>query len=110
MKSSPARPNWSPIRGWPPISTAYPTPGLIPTRLSEEEEEELSGILVEYDMRKEEIVPGMRAFQHKVSFRKNLIYTVVLAVLTVSCITRRCCATRIMISARCWARCACLSF
>ena len=58
-------------------------PWIDSNRLSEEEEEELSGILVEYDMRKEEIVPGMKAFQHKVSFRKNLIYTVILAVLTV---------------------------
>ena len=58
-------------------------PWIDSNRLSEEEEEELSGILVEYDMRKEEIVPGMKAFQHKVSFRKNLIYTVILSVLTV---------------------------
>ena len=58
-------------------------PWIDSNRLSEEEEEELSGILVEYDMKKEEIVPGMRAFQHKVSFRKNLIYTVVLTVLTI---------------------------
>ena len=58
-------------------------PWIDSNRLSEEEEEELSGILVEYDMRKEEIVPGMKAFQHKVSFRKNLIYTVILAALTV---------------------------
>ncbi len=58
-------------------------PWIDSNRLTEEEEEELSGILVEYDMKKEEIVPGMRAFQRKVSFRKNLIYTAVLAVLTV---------------------------
>ena len=49
--------------------------------LSEEEEEELSGIPIEYEMKKEEVVPGMRAFQHKVSFKKNMIYTVILAVL-----------------------------
>ena len=56
-------------------------PWIDSNRLSEEEEEELSGIPIEYDMKKEEVVPGMRAFQHKVSFKKNLIYTVILAVL-----------------------------
>ncbi len=56
-------------------------PWIDSNRLSEEEEEELSGIPVEYDMTKEEVVPGMRAFQRKVSFKKNLIYTVILAVL-----------------------------
>ncbi len=52
-------------------------------RLSEEEEDELSGILIEYDMKREEIVPAMKAFQKKVSFRKNMLYTVVLTALAV---------------------------
>ena len=58
-------------------------PWIDSSRLSDEEEEELSGILIEYDMKKEEIVPAMKAFQNKVSLRKNLLYTAVLAVLAV---------------------------
>lgn len=51
--------------------------------LSEDEEEELSGIPIAYDMKAEEVIPALKAFQHKVSFRKNLIYTAILAVLAV---------------------------
>lgn len=56
-------------------------PWIDSNRLSEEEEDELSGILIEYDMKREEIIPAMKAFQKKVSFRKNMLYTVVLAAL-----------------------------
>lgn len=56
-------------------------PWIDSSRLSDEEEEELSGILIEYDMKKEEVVPALKAFQRKVSFRKNVLYTAVLAVL-----------------------------
>ena len=57
-------------------------PWIDSNRLTEEEEEELSGIPIEYDMKAEEIIPGMRAFQRKVSFKKNVIYTAILAVLS----------------------------
>ena len=59
------------------------TPAIESERLSEEEEAEIGGIEVAYDLRKEEIVPGMRAFQHQVSFKKNLIYSALLIVIAV---------------------------
>ncbi|MBR6791450.1 MAG: YcxB family protein [Oscillospiraceae bacterium] len=49
--------------------------------LSDEEEEELSGYEIRYDLKPEEAAAAMKAFQKKVLFRKNLIYTAVLAVL-----------------------------
>lgn len=49
--------------------------------LSEEEEEELSGYEIRYDLKPEEATAAMKAFQKKVLFKKNLIYTAVLAVL-----------------------------
>lgn len=62
---------------------AVSQPWIESDRLSEEEEAELSGIEIQYDMKKEEIVPGMKAFQHRVSFKKNMIYTAILAVIVV---------------------------
>jgi len=51
--------------------------------LTDEEEEELSGIHIDYDMQAEEIVPALKAFQKKVAFKRNLIYSLILAVLGV---------------------------
>jgi len=51
--------------------------------LDEEEEEELSGYEIRYDLKPEEAVAAMKAFQKKVLLKKNLIYTAVLAVLAV---------------------------
>lgn len=52
-------------------------------RLDGEEEEELSGIEIRYDLRPEEARTAMKAFQKKTLFKKNIIYTVVLAILAV---------------------------
>lgn len=52
-------------------------------RLDEEEEEEISGYEIRYDLKPEEAAAAMKAFQKKVLFKKNLIYTGVLAVLAV---------------------------
>ena len=51
--------------------------------ISEEEEEELSGYEIRYDLKPEEAAEAMKAFQKKVLFKKNLIYTAVLAVMAV---------------------------
>ena len=50
-------------------------------RLDSEEEEELSGIEIRYDLKPEEARAAMKAFQRKNLFKKNMIYTVVLGVL-----------------------------
>lgn len=50
-------------------------------RLDEEDEEELSGILIRYDLQPDEVRAAMKAFQRKTLFRKNIIYTVVLVIL-----------------------------
>lgn len=62
---------------------AVSKPWIESDRLSEEEEAEIGGVEIEYDMRKEEIVPGMKAFQRKVAFKKNMIYTAILAVIAI---------------------------
>ena len=62
---------------------AVSKPWIESDRLSEEEEAEIDGIEIEYDMRREEIVPGMKAFQRKVAFKKNMIYTAILAVIAI---------------------------
>jgi len=60
---------------------AVSDPWIESEELDEEEEEELSGYEIRYDLTSEEAVCAMKAFQKKVLFRKNVIYSVVLAVL-----------------------------
>lgn len=62
---------------------AVSDPWIDSEELDEEEEEELSGYEIRYDLKPEEAACAMKAFQKKVLFRKNLIYTAVLAVLAV---------------------------
>lgn len=50
-------------------------------QLDEEDEEELSGIEIRYNLRPDEARAAMKAFQKKTLYKKNIIYTVVLAVL-----------------------------
>ena len=50
-------------------------------RLDEEEEEEISGILIQYDLQPDEVTAALKAFQKKTVFKKNLIYTIILVVL-----------------------------
>jgi hypothetical protein len=46
-----------------------------------EAEDDLSGIEISYDLREEEVKKALKAFQRKVIFKKNLLYTAALAVL-----------------------------
>lgn len=46
-----------------------------------EEEDELHGIEIKYDLAGEEVKKALKVFQKKTIFKKNLIYTVVLAIL-----------------------------
>ena len=62
---------------------AVSDPWIDSEELDEEEEEELSGYEICYDLKPEEAAVSMQAFQKKVLFRKNMIYTAVLAVLAV---------------------------
>lgn len=49
--------------------------------LDEEEEEDLSGIEIHYDLQPEEAKAAMLAFQKKVLYKKNIFYTIILAIL-----------------------------
>lgn len=51
--------------------------------LGDEDEEEISGIEIVYDLRAEEVRPAMKAFQRKTIWRKNMIYTGVLGILAI---------------------------
>ena len=46
-----------------------------------EEEDELHGIEIKYDLAGEEVKKALKVFQRKTIFKKNLIYTAVLAIL-----------------------------
>lgn len=59
---------------------AVSKPWLESDRLSEEEEAEIGGVEIEYDLKREEVAPGLRAFQRRVSFKKHMIYTAILLV------------------------------
>lgn len=49
--------------------------------LDEEEEEDLSGIEIRYDLRPEEARAAMLAFQKKVLYKKNIFYSIILLIL-----------------------------